>query len=186
MKRALVPLAAGFEEIEAVAVVDVLRRAGGEVVIVAMDGAGGAAVEGSHRIAVTTDVAAAEVDVSHFDALVLPGGMPGTRRLAESTLIREWVLATAHRGKLLGAICAAPTVLEACGVLKGRRATSHPNHAAELRSCRYEEKPVVKDGNIITSRGAGTAVAFAAALVAELAGADAARDVLEKIQHSAG
>lgn len=71
-----------------------------------------------------------------------------------------------------------------CGVLAGRRATSHPNHRAEMRDCRYEETAVVRDGNFITSRGAGTAIAFAAALVAELAGADAARDILAKIQYA--
>lgn len=178
-KRVLVPLAPGFEEIEAVAVIDILRRAGIEVVVAAvLDNP----VAGSHGIAVTCDVAAAGVDASRFDALVLPGGMPGTRRLCESAVVREWVTAMATAGKLVAAICAAPTVLDACGVLAGRRATSHPNHAAEMRTCRYVETAVVRDGNFITSRGAGTAIEFAAALVTELVGTDAARDILAKIQ----
>jgi 4-methyl-5(b-hydroxyethyl)-thiazole monophosphate biosynthesis len=181
VKRALVPLAAGFEEIEAVAIIDVLRRAGVEVVVAAV---GENPATGSHGIVLGCDMAASAVDAAAFDALVLPGGMPGTRRLAESTLVRSWVRGMAARGKLVAAICAAPTVLEACGVLAGRRATSHPNHAAEMRSCRYEEKPVVRDGNFITSRGAGTALAFAAALVEHLVGADAARDVLIKIVYA--
>lgn len=180
-KRVLVPLAPGFEEIEAVAVIDILRRAGIEVVVAAVSDNPAA---GSHGIAVTCDVVAAGVDASRFDALVLPGGMPGTRRLGESAVVREWVTAMAAAGKLVGAICAAPTVLDACGVLAGRRATSHPNHAAEMHTCRYEETAVVRDGTFITSRGAGTAIAFAAALVTELVGADAARDILAKIQYA--
>lgn len=183
MKRALVPLAPGFEEIEAVAVIDLLRRAGIEVVVAAV---AENPVEGSHGIALVCDVRAGEVDPARFDALVLPGGMPGTRHLAESPAVCEWVMTMASAGKLLGAICAAPIVLEACGVLAGRRATSHPGHASSMRSCSYEASAVLKDGNIITSRGAGTAIEFAAALIAELAGAKAARDVLAQIQHAAG
>jgi len=181
MSRVLVPLAPGFEEIEAVTVIDILRRAGVEVVTAGV-GADGA-IEGSHGIAVRCDAAAAEVDAGGFDAIVLPGG-PGTGHLMESAQVRSWVTAMAGEGKLVTAICAAPTVLESCGLLKGRRATSHPNHAAEMRSRRYEETPVVKDGNIITSRGAGTAIEFAAALVSELASPDAARDVLTKIVYA--
>ena len=181
MKRVLVPLAPGFEEIEAVAVIDILRRAGVEVVVAAV---GENPAVGSHGIAVTCDVAAAGVDASRFDALVLPGGMPGTRRLGESREVREWVSAMAAAEKLVAAICAAPVVLDACGVLAGRRATSHPAHASEMRTCRYQEAAVVRDGMFITSRGAGTAIAFAAALVTELAGADSARDILAKIQYA--
>lgn len=181
MKRVLLPLAPGFEEIEAVTVIDLLRRAGVAVKVAAVGEVEVARVEGSHGIALACDAAASAVDVADFDALVLPGGMPGTRRLAESERVRGWVTEHAARGRLLGAICAAPTVLEACGVLAGRRATSHPGHAAEMRNCHYEESAVVKDGNIITSRGAGTAIAFAAALVSELVSPEVARDLLVKI-----
>jgi 4-methyl-5(b-hydroxyethyl)-thiazole monophosphate biosynthesis len=180
LKRALVPLAPGFEEIEAVVVIDLLRRAGVEVVVAAV---GASPVEGSHGIALACDGDAADVDASRFDALVLPGGMPGTRHLAASAAVRGWVTSMARAGKLVAAICAAPTVLDACGVLAGRRATSHPGSAADMKTCRYQEAAVVKDGNIITSRGAGTAIEFAAALITELVDADRARDVLAQIQH---
>ena len=158
MKRVLVPLAPGFEEIEAVTVIDILRRAGVEVVTAGV-GAGGE-IAGSHGIVIRCETAADAVDPKGFDAVALPGG-PGTRGLMESAHVRGWVTVMAAKGKLVTAICAAPTVLESCGVLKGKRATSHPNHAAEMRSCHYEESAVVKDGNFITSRGAGTAIDFA-------------------------
>lgn len=181
MSRVLVPLAPGFEEIEAVTVIDILRRAGVEVVTAGVGAA--AAVAGSHGITVRCDAAADDVDVKGFDALVLPGG-PGTRHLMESAHVRSWVTSMAAMGRLVGAICAAPTVLESCGLLEGKRATSHPNHAAEMRSCHYEESAVVKDGNVVTSRGAGTAIDFAAALVTELVSPAAARDVLTKIVYT--
>ncbi|HEX5131218.1 MAG TPA: DJ-1 family glyoxalase III [Candidatus Krumholzibacteria bacterium] len=182
MKRALVPLAAGFEEIEAITVIDLLRRGGVDVTVAGVDGA---AITGAHGITVACDGVADGIDAMAFDALILPGGMPGTRHLGESRLVREWVGEFAKAGRLLAAICAAPVVLDACGALAGRRATSHPAHATEMQTCRYETSAVVRDGNVITSRGAGTAVEFAAALVEELVGADMARDILASIQYGA-
>jgi 4-methyl-5(b-hydroxyethyl)-thiazole monophosphate biosynthesis len=178
MKHVVVPLADGFEEIEAITVIDLLRRAGLRVTAA---GLAGTSATGAHGIAVACDRVFDAADVAGADALVLPGGMPGSTRLRESGAVRAAVARMAGEGKLIGAICAAPTVLEACGVLSGRRATSHPNHAHEMRSCRYEESAVVEDGNLITSRGAGTSIDFAAALIRRLAGEDAARDILARI-----
>lgn len=182
MKHVIVPLADGFEEIEAVAVIDILRRAGLRVTVA---GLGALSATGAHAITVACDARLEDCDTDGADALVLPGGMPGTKRLLENAAVRAAVASLDAEGRILGAICAAPTVLASCGVLRGRRATSHPAHAHEMVDCVYEERAVVEDGNVITSRGAGTSIEFAAALVARLAGEDAARDILARIQHRA-
>jgi 4-methyl-5(b-hydroxyethyl)-thiazole monophosphate biosynthesis len=182
MKQVIVPLAEGFEEIEAVVVVDVLRRAGLGVTVA---GLGAMSATGAHAMTLSCDARLEDCDAAGADALVLPGGMPGTRRLRESAVVRDAVAAIDRAGGLLGAICAAPTVLSACGVLRGRRATSHPAHAHEMTDCVYEERAVVEDGNLVTSRGAGTTFEFAAALVARLAGEDVAREILARIQFRA-
>jgi len=177
--RALVPLAEGFEEIEAVTIIDVLRRGGIDVTVAAV---GAMRATGSHGISIECDAPLAACDHEHMDAIVLPGG-PAARRLLESLEIRALVMRAAARGSLIAAVCAAPTVLEACGLLKGKRATSHPDEQSNMKSCIYVEDAVVEDGNIITSRGAGTAIEFAAAVVKRLAGENAARDILARIQY---
>ena len=178
--RALVPLAEGFEEIEAVTIIDILRRGKIDVTVA---GVGGMRPAGSHGISIECDAALEACRGEQYDAVVLPGGAAGTWRLRENLDVRDTVVRLAARGALIAAVCAAPTVLEACGLLKGRRATSHPDQAPEMKSCVYVEEAVVEDGNIITSRGAGTAIAFAAAVVKRLAGEDAARDILARIQY---
>ncbi len=177
-KRVIVPLANGFEELEAVAIIDLLRRAGLDVVVAGVEGPD---VIGSHDIALSCDAMIDEVD--RADAMVLPGGMPGAKRLRESDAVRAWVVRLNAEGKLVAAVCAAPTVLESCGVLEGRRATSHPSHAAEMKRCTYVEDDVVVDGNVITSRGAGTAIAFAAAVVRRLVDDATADEILARIQY---
>jgi 4-methyl-5(b-hydroxyethyl)-thiazole monophosphate biosynthesis len=181
MNQVIVPVADGFEEIEAVVVIDILRRAGLEVVVA---GVTGTAVTGSHAITIQCDALIEECDLDAAHAIVLPGGMPGTRRLRESDAVRRALVRVSGAGKLVAAVCAAPTVLEAAGLLDGKRATSHPAHAREMKRCRYEETAVVEDGNVITSRGAGTSIEFAAAVVRRLCGDDVARDVLERIQYT--
>ena len=165
MANALLLLAEGFEEIEAVTVIDVLRRAGVEVTVAALHAS---PVRGSHDIALVADTVLAAVENQDFDALLLPGGMPGAKHLREEprvlALVRRFVAAE----KLTAAVCAAPTVLEAAGVLAGRRATSYPGCA--LPSAVYEEATVVEDGPIVTSRGVGTCLEFALALVGRLTG----------------
>ncbi len=177
-KRVIVPLANGFEEIEAVAIIDVLRRAGLDVIVAGVEGAD---VIGSHDVALRCDAMIDEYD--RADAIVLPGGMPGSRRLRESEAVRAWVTRLNAEGKLVAAICAAPTVLESCGVLEGRRATSHPSQADEMKRCHYATDAVVVDGNVITSRGAGTAIAFAAEVVRHLVDDATANEILARIQY---
>ncbi|HEU4928297.1 MAG TPA: DJ-1 family glyoxalase III [Candidatus Krumholzibacteria bacterium] len=179
-KRVIVPVANGFEEIEAVTIIDILRRAGLDVVVAGVEGTD---VVGSHDIALRCDAMIDECESA--DAMVLPGGMPGSRRLRENEAVRSWIARLKGEGKLLAAICAAPTVLESCGILDGRRATSHPNHADEMKRCVYLTDPVVVDGNVITSRGAGTAIEFAAAVVRHLVDDATADDILAKIQYDA-
>ena len=181
-KRVIVPIANGFEEMEAVVIIDVLRRAGLDVVVAGVEGADAI---GSHAIALRCDALLDGND--RADAVVLPGGMPGSRRLRESEAVRACVTRLHAEGKLVAAICAAPTVLESCGLLEGRRATSHPDLAPEMKRCVYETAAVVVDGNVITSRGAGTAIAFAAAVVRHLVDEATANDILARIQYqSAG
>lgn len=176
-KRVIVPVANGFEEIEAVVVIDILRRAGLEVVVAGVEGSD---VIGSHAIALRCDASIEECE--NADAIVLPGGMPGSQRLKESKAVRALVTRFHAEGKLVAAICAAPTVLEACGMLDGRRATSHPDQAGEMKRCVYETTAVVTDGNLVTSRGAGTAIEFAAELVRRLVDDATADGILERIQ----
>jgi 4-methyl-5(b-hydroxyethyl)-thiazole monophosphate biosynthesis len=175
--RAVVPLVDGFEEIEAVTIIDLLRRAGIEVTVA---GVTAASATGSHGIEVRCDALFADVDMGSADALVLPGG-PGTRELRESAEVRAAVCDLVNDGRLVAAVCAAPTVLEAAGVLRGKRATSHPGSAGDMKSCDYLEDDVVEDGNIITSRGAGTSIDFALAVVRRLLGDAPAREVAERI-----
>lgn len=178
-KCAIVPLAEGFEEIEAIAVIDILRRAGIRVIVV---GVGGSTVTGSHGIRVGCDTPIEDCDPADAHAIVLPGGMPGTTNLGQN----PHVTATLHRfaadGKLVAAICAAPTILDGEGLLDGRRATSHPAHKDDMNRCHYLEDTVVVDGNLITSRGAGTAIPFAAEIVSRLVGDEPAREILKAIQ----
>jgi 4-methyl-5(b-hydroxyethyl)-thiazole monophosphate biosynthesis len=168
--RVLVPLAEGFEEIEAVTIVDVLRRASIEVVTAAL---ALSPVRGSHGIVVHADARLDDVLGDEFDAIVLPGGMPGSRTLRDDERVLRVVRDMSARNKLVAAVCAAPIVLEAAGVLSGKRATSYPGN--ELPSARYAEERVVVDGELVTSRGAGTALEFALVLVEKLAGPDVSK-----------
>jgi 4-methyl-5(b-hydroxyethyl)-thiazole monophosphate biosynthesis len=167
--RVLVPLAEGFEEIEAVTILDVLRRASIDVVTAAL---ATSAVRGSHGISLAADTLLDEVRGDEFDAIVLPGGMPGSRTLRDDERVLGIVREASRKGKLVGALCAAPIALEAAGVLAGKRATSYPGN--ELPSARYVEERVVVDDELVTSRGPGTALEFALVLVEKLAGAEAA------------
>jgi len=143
----------------------VLRRAG---VTVDVAGTEPGPVTGSHGITVTPDLPLAGVDATAYDLVALPGGMPGTVNLRESPDVRRIVRELAERGRYTTAICAAPTVLHAAGVADGRAVTSHPSVATQLAGTRYREDPVVRDDHVITSRGAGTAIEFALALVETL------------------
>ena len=174
MKKVLVPLAEGFEEIEAVTIIDVLRRSGMEVITAGLTDM---IVTGSHSIAVEADILLeAAVDAS-YDAIVLPGGMPGAKNLRENEMLLRMLRQMDSDRKWIGAICAAPTVLETAGILRGRKATSFPAHKKELESADYREDRVVIDGHIVTSRGAGTALEFSLKLVHLIAGPEKASEL---------
>jgi len=172
----LMPLAEGFEEIEAVVVIDVLRRAGVAVTTAAIGHE--RIVTASRGVVLVAETVWEGLDLEAFDALVLPGGGPGTERLRADDRILEAVRAFDAAGKIVAAICAAPTVLAAAGILDGRAATCYPGCEKALAGARHTAKgPVVADGNVITSQGPGTSFAFALALVERLAGKAVAADV---------
>lgn len=179
MKKVCIFLAEGFEEIEALTVVDMLRRAGITVTMAAVSES--MEVTGAHGICVKADAPASDVLYEEMDMLVLPGGMPGTLNLGESRIVCEQVRAFADAGKLLAAICAAPGVFGKLGVLQGKEATCYPGCEEKLEGAKVRYDAVVTDGNIITSRGMGTAIPFAAVLIEKLSGKEAAGQLLESI-----
>ncbi len=183
-EQILVPLAEGFEEIEAVTIVDVLRRAGLPVVVA---GLAQGPCRGAHGIVVDTDCALADVDARALRTIVLPGGMPGTQHLLEDERVLALVRTLHASRRPVAAICAAPMVLAAAGVLEGRDATSHPSVRNRLGGARVVERPrVVRDGLVTTSQGPGTALEFALALVEELAGAAKAESLASAMLAAAG
>jgi len=173
MPHAITILADGFEEIEAVAVIDLLRRAGIDVTIIGLDGL---EVRGARDIRVKADIALRDFGGT-FDALVLPGGMPGTNNLAASEEVLEMVRMANSRGKICAAICAAPMVLARAGVLDMKKATCYPGCESMLAGAQLSEDAVVTDGNIVTSRAVGTAVPFALKLIELMVGEEASRKI---------
>ena len=169
MRSVLIPLAEGFEEIEAVCVIDVLRRAGVEVVTA---GLRPGPVTASRRVVVVPDMTLDQAMARDFDMLVLPGGGPGVENLRADPRIRQLLERYLQPDRSVGAICAAPTILAAYGHLAGRQATSYPSARGPVAAAAaaYREDAVVVDCNLVTSRGPGTAIAFGLALVEMLAG----------------
>ena len=171
MSTAVVVLADGFEEIEAVTQIDVLRRAGVEVTVA---GLSEGIATGAHGLGVATDMLLDAVDFEP-DLVVLPGGMPGSQRLGESKPLLDLLERQHGAGRMIGAICAAPAFAPvAAGILDGKRATCYPSFESRFSGATTAvEDRVVVDGNVVTSRGPGTALEFALALVDELVGRDA-------------
>ncbi|MBO5375093.1 MAG: DJ-1/PfpI family protein [Clostridia bacterium] len=152
-------LADGFEEIEALYTLDVLRRAGIDIKTV---GVGGKTATGSHQIPVACDVTADEISPdSEFDMIILPGGMPGSTNLDKSEVVDHFISVANENGKFICAICAAPFVLGKRGILKGKRATCYPGFEAELIGATLVDAGCVRDGSIITARAMGSAHEFA-------------------------
>lgn len=172
-------LAEGFEEMEALAPIDLLRRAGIEVLTV---GVGGRLIRGAHGVEIQADSCGEGLDFSDAEAVILPGGMPGTTNLDRSPLVEQGLRAAAEKNGVIGAICAAPSVLGHKGLLKGKKATCFPGFEEEQMEAEFTGKAVEKDGRIITARGAGVALEFALALVAELKGEAAAKELRESLQ----
>jgi len=179
MKRVSVFLATGFEEIEAVSIIDILRRAGAEVSVISVTGL--KVVEGSHFIKITADGLFESVSFENTDMLVLPGGMPGAKNLAAHSGLTKLITAFNSQEKFLGAICAAPLVFGQLGILENREATCFPGFEAYLKGAKLSNLPVVADGNIVTGKGAGVAVLFALKLVEKLSGKSVADSLKEKM-----
>ena len=172
-------MADGCEEIEGLTVVDLVRRAGIEIEMISVSGEKN--VTGSHKIAFQTDVSKADADFASYDGIVLPGGMPGTTHLMEDDTVNRVIKEFATSGKLVAAICAAPSVLGNAGLLEGKKATCYPGVEGKLTGADFVTDPVANDGNIITSRGLGTAIEFAAEIVAYLLDESAAKSLKESV-----
>lgn len=182
MSKVCVFFAAGYEEIEALTVVDILRRAKVDVDMVSITGE--KKVTGSHDITVQMDKLFEEVDFEQTDMLVLPGGMPGTKNLEAFAPLMEQVDAFYAKGKYIAAICAAPSIFGHKGFLQGKAACSNPNFESHLEGADVKTEPVVIASNLITSRGMGTAIPFGLAILERLQGAEAICEMKEKIVFS--
>lgn len=183
-KKAIIVLAEGFEEMEAVIPIDILRRAGVEVVVAGLTDL---IIKGSRGVMIQADCLI-EVHAEHADALILPGGGKGAENLAMSEKIKKIIREMHSQGRIIGAICAAPAVvLSPLGILSQKKATCFPD-CAELfeKDVHYVDKSVVVDGNIITSKAAGTAFDFALALVKALLGEEKAAEVSGSVHYSSG
>ncbi|HNX68091.1 MAG TPA: DJ-1/PfpI family protein [Candidatus Omnitrophota bacterium] len=178
-RTAIVLLAEGFEEVEAIGPIDVLRRAGVRVTVV---GVSGLTVKSSRGIGVQAEVMLADIRELP-DAVIVPGGMPGSTHLANSEVVGEFLKKMHAHGKMIAAICAAPAVVLApLGILDGKKATCYPGCESDFtEKISYEKKRVVLDGRIITSQGPGTALEFALQIVGELVGYDMAAKLREKM-----
>jgi len=176
--KAIIVFAEGFEEIEALTPADILRRAEVAVELVGLDGMD---VTGAHGIGVKMDRVLREEEA--VDAMILPGGLPGAENLAGSEKLAKVLKKQMESGKLVAAICASPgLVLGRHGIMEGRRGTCYPGFEGYFgKGARYVAEAVVKDGNVLTSRGPGTAFAFGLALARELAGAEVADGVAQRM-----
>lgn len=178
-KKAIVFLADGFEETEALAPVDLMRRSGVDVRLISINET--RTVTSSHNIVLTADQTIAE-GIGDYDLLMLPGGMPGTKNLNACKQVTDEVLNADKSGKLIAAICAAPMVLGQLGLLKGKNATCFPGFEQYLEGANITNTGVVVDGKIITAIGAGASLQLGVAIVSELFGKEAGVKISEQIQ----
>lgn len=181
MKHAAVFLAPGFEECEALITVDLLRRAGIDTLMVSINNTH--EVTGSHGITVQPDVMLHDVQHELFDCIVMPGGMPGTAHLMESEAITHITLAHHQNGRLLAAICAAPSVFGVLHLLHDKKATCFPGFEDNLKNAVILSDKVVQDGNIITAKGLGAAFEFSHAIISDLLDQKTADHILSSIQY---
>lgn len=178
MTKALVPLADGCEEMEAVIIIDILRRAGWEVCVAALKPG---TVSASRGVKLVADTLWDKVDPLSFDLIVLPGGAQGTENLRSDARVLRALRELAQQGKITAAVCAAPLVLQEAGLLGGKKATCHPGVVSKLTATRRVNDRVAIDGRIVTSQGAGTTFEFALALVAMVDGAGKADEISRAI-----
>lgn len=179
MSKVAVFFGTGYEEIEALAVVDILRRAGIETDMVSIMGE--KSVTGSHKVTVEMDKLLPEVNFDRLDMIVLPGGGTGTKNLEACEPLMKQVDRFVSAGKMVAAICAAPSILGHRGHLKGKKACSYPSFESHLEGAEVLKQPAVIDGNIVTGRGMGAAVPFGLAILEKLQGKEAAEQMAEKI-----
>lgn len=179
MSKVIVFLANGFEEIEGLTVVDLLRRADINVETVSISDS--LTVTGAHNISVSADTLIKDASLSDADMVVLPGGMPGTLNLGNCKLVTDTVTEYFNQGKRVAAICAAPSILGDLGILNGKRACSYPGFEDRLAGAATSENEVEHDGTVTTSRGLGTAIPFALSLIEQLTDAETAAKIKESI-----
>lgn len=172
-------LADGFEEIEALATLDIIRRANIEIATV---GVTGDIVTGSHNISVKADVKIDDITAAGLEGVILPGGLPGTTYLDNSDKVCEFTQYANNNGLLVSAICAAPSVLGRLGILKGKNATCFPGFEDRLTDAQCTGEYVVRDGNVITGRGAGAAIDFGLKIVEYFKGAQISNELRKTMQ----
>lgn len=175
--RALIPFANGSEEIETVTLVDVFRRAGWDVVLAGIQGGG--PVTASRNVQLVPDEQWEKLDLSTFELIALPGGIGGTKALCENDGVQEALRIFDIEGLWIGAVCAAPLALHTAGVLKKRAFTCYPGIEKEMKRTDRSDDPIVVDGNIVTSQGPGTSMAFALKLVELIDGPAAAQKIAD-------
>lgn len=176
--KVLILLADGFEEIEAISVIDILRRADLELVTVGLTKK---EVLSSHQVTVIADSTLSEIDPAGFDLIFLPGGEPGTTNLENSENVKNMLRTFHNQQKWIAAICAAPRILEGLGILQTRKATGYPTIQSRMKTCSFVNESVVQDGHIITSRGPGTAMLMGYTLVEVLKSKAAAKALQEQM-----
>ena len=184
MKKAVMLFANGYEEVEALMTVDLLKRAGVDIRLVSIND--DMTVTGSHGISVTMDTKLSRIQLKEEDAIIIPGGMPGTKYLAGYKPLTDLLTDFNNKGKKIAAICAAPSVFSGLGFLKGRKATSYPSFMEILSKdgAVTSEDSVVVDGNITTSRGLGTAADFALSLISQLENEEKAKEIAESVVYT--
>lgn len=183
MNRILIFMAEGVEEVEALTVVDLLRRQKCDIDMVTINDS--RLVTGSHNIILSADKSITEADIGSYDVLVIPGGLKGTQNLKQEPVVLNTIRDYDAAGKLICAICAGPTVLAAAGITNGHNISSYPGTEGDLNGgIAHPEKEVSVDGNIITSRGLGTAIPFALSIIEYLFGKEASEEMQKKIVYN--
>ena len=183
MKKVGIFMADGCEEIEGLTVVDIVRRAKLEMTTISITDE--KEVTSSHNVTFLTDALASEVDFDGFDAIVLPGGMPGTLNLGASDMVNKVIKKFAGEGKIVAAICAAPSILGHLGILNGKKATAFPGFEKDLTGAEVLTAPVkvVTDGNITTARGMGASIELGLELVRLLISEEKAQEIGQSVQY---
>lgn len=179
MAKTFIFLATGYEDVEMLTVVDMLRRAEIEINMVSITG--NLEVTSSHNVVIKADELFEAADIDSADMLILPGGLHGTQNLLAYKPLTDKLIEFNDSGKLLAAVCAAPSIFGTLGILKGKNATCYPGFEEKLTGATYQKKPVVRDGNIITSRGMGTCIDFSGEIITALDCAEKAATIKSQI-----